>query len=109
MTQLNLFNGRALRDQGMKLAQEHAEDKSPGWTELALGYVREYCCYHSTFTGEDVRLYAEKRGFTIPPHKRAWGAVMANAAKVGIVKKIGTKQVSNPRAHCAIATLWARA
>lgn len=100
------FTARVLRDAGIKLAADHAERESPGWGELALGYVKEYACYHTEFTGEDCRMYAESRGFEAPPHKRAWGSVLLSAARRRIIKKIGTRQVQNPRAHMAIATLW---
>ncbi len=94
------------RDAGIKAARDHAEAESPGWGDRALSYVKEYACYHQEFTGEDVRLYSEGKGFEIPPHKRAWGSILRAAVKRGIILKVGTRQVSNPRAHCAIATLW---
>mgnify|MGYP001605844020 CR=1 FL=1 len=100
-------DGRVLRDAGIKAAADHAERVSPSWAERALGYVKEYACYHVEFTGEDCRMFAEAHGFTFP-HGRAWGNVMLMAARRGIVKKVGTRQVKNPRAHCAIATLWRR-
>ena len=100
--------GRQLRDEGIKRATERTEQIHPGWQERALSYVKEFVIYNEVFLGEDIRTYAEERGFDAPSHKRAWGAVMMTAAKKKIVEKIGTRKVKNPRAHTAIATLWRR-
>ena len=106
MSQLAIDFARAARDEGIQRAADNAEARLPGWQERALGYVREYCVYHKQFTGEDIRLFAEEHGFEVPPHKRAWGAVMLSAARQRIVRNIGTRKVNNPKAHQAIATLW---
>lgn len=52
------------------------------------------------------RLFAESKGFEVPPHRRAWGGVLVSAARAGIVRKVGHRSVTNPKAHCAVATLW---
>lgn len=114
MTQTTLFaetipaapDGAKLRDEGMKKAEESAERKEFGWSDKAMIYVEKYCRMFDEFTGESVRIYAEAMGIPEPPHKRAWGAIMLKAAKRGLIRKIGTQSVSNPKAHCAIATLW---
>jgi hypothetical protein len=104
------FTGRALRDSGMKVARLNADSRVLGWSELALGYLKEFICVRPEFefTGEDVRLFAESKGFHSPASKRVWGSVMMSAAKQGIIRKVGTAPVKNPRAHMAFASVWRR-
>lgn len=104
------FNGRALRDAGIKVAAENAESKSPGWGERAVAYVKEYTCYHVEFLAEDVREFAETNGFRAPlmVSSRCWGHVMVSAARLGIIRKVGVRVVKNPKAHVCYATLWRR-
>ena len=107
MTQLYLdFTGPGLRDAGIRLAHESTESHSPGWSDRALDFVRQYAQTHVEFLGEDVRTYAEACGFEEPKSKRAWGGVMLAAARQGIVVFVRKVSVKNPKAHCANASLW---
>jgi hypothetical protein len=56
---------------------------------------------------EDIRAYAEKeKGFVAPSSQRAWGGPICRAKNEGLIEAVGTKQVKNPKAHSANATVW---
>jgi len=96
------------RDAGIRTARDHAEAESPGWTALALGYLKEFCCYNQEFLAEDVREYALSRGFKTPSgvSSRCWGGVMQAGARKGLIRKAGARAVRNAKAHLCYATLW---
>lgn len=100
------FTGRGLRDAGMKVARLNADSRHPNWTERAVSYVKEFTLRQVEFMGEDVRAFAEAKGFEKAPSARSWGTVMVLAARRGVIRKIGTRTVRNPRAHCANASVW---
>jgi len=110
MNQLSMISetGEALRDEGMKQAIDHAEQEVPNWADLAYQKLREFVLAypHLEFMAENVRSWSHHRGLPYPPHKRAWGGVMAKAAKSRLIIKVGMGQVKNPTAHCANANVW---
>lgn len=114
MTEYNLFNqpppkeptGAELRDAGIVKAITHANKKINHWSESAYVHALEYLNTCTQFKTEDLRLYAEKKGFEIPPSKRAWGAIVLRLARENKVIKGGHAIVDNPKAHRCLATLW---
>lgn len=85
--QLAIDFARARRDDGIARAGEHA---GHAWKRGARGYLLEYVATHTgPFLAEDVRGYAEARGFEIPPDGRAWGAVFRSAARDNVIRKVG--------------------
>ena len=110
MTQATFdFTGDQLKRAGMSLAQEHADAVTPGWSELAYKFlINKFLPLHKRFMAEDVRSYAAQVDFTLPPHARAWGGVIAKAAKEYLIIKTSIRPVKNPKAHCANAALWER-
>jgi len=100
--------GRKTRDRGIKRAADHADRCAPKWTDeakkLALEYLLEIG--DRNFLCEDLREFAERKGFAQPPSKRAWGGVIVSLAHAGKIKKIGTSQVKNKTAHMANAAVW---
>jgi hypothetical protein len=104
--QLTIDHAIAQRDEGMARAAEHAERVEPGWQEGALEYIRQHALENETLMCEGARLRAEAEGFPLPPHKRAWGAAMMRAAKLGYVAKVGFANVQDPNGHMGAATLW---
>ncbi len=99
---------RALRDEGMKRAADHADAVELSWTDRAFGYVKEYFARNAEGTCEDVRHFAAERGFANPPDGRAWGAVMRTAAKSGMLVKGGWTTATDPKVHCNPVMLWQR-
>jgi hypothetical protein len=107
-TEIN-FNGRELRDAGIALAVEHAEQVIPDWKEKAFSMFVEWlsgwpCGYK--FLMEDARQSLEVRGLPAPPSLRAYGHLIVRAKKEGLIIHSGYRQVKNVRAHCANASVW---
>ena len=101
------MSGKTKRDQGIKRAVDHANQEQPRWAERAFNYLKEYARSNQTFMTEQLRAKVEAtRADLIPPHARAWGGIIRKAKKANIIRSISLKQVTNPNAHCAIATLW---
>ncbi len=97
---------RQLRDDGMQRAADHAEAVEPTWNERAMEYTKLYARENRQLRCEMVRIFAENDGFSKPPDKRAWGAVMMRAAKAGILTKLCWTTASDPRVHKNPVSLW---
>lgn len=76
----------ARRDAGIARSSDNAGAE---WRERAIGYVREWVARgnRGAFLCEDVRSFAESRGFEAPPTKKAWGAVVQRAARENIIRR----------------------
>jgi len=97
-------SGDKLRDAGMQKAVDNAEDKHPSWSDCALSLLVQYP--NDEFMAEQVREFARNRGLPDPPSKRAWGAIIAKAKKMGIIIHVRYDRVSNPKAHRTPASVW---
>ena len=102
------FTGEQLRDAGIGLATEHADAVQPKWSQMAYLLLIDYLKDNKRFMAEDFREYAAAKNFAMPPHARAWGGVMARAAREYIIIKTSIQPVKNPKAHCANAGVWER-
>jgi len=98
------MNGDKLRDAGMQQAVDNAESKHPSWGDRALSLLVKYP--KDEFMAEQVREFAKSRGLPDPPSKRAWGAVIVKAKKMGIIEHMRYDRVSNPKAHRTPASVW---
>lgn len=108
--QLDIFSARMERDKGMDHAVGHANRVLPGWQDKAYKLLLEFLSNHNgTFMVEEVRSYAALTDFPLPPHARAWGAVISRAAKAGIVQRVGYEKTKNIKAHRTPASLWRQA
>jgi hypothetical protein len=106
-SQLNIFDGRQARDEGINKASDHAEAVNPGWNDQAFTMLKQFISvYPGEFMGEDFRAYCAMVDFPLPPHARAFGGVIHKAAKSGLIKKIRIAPVKNVKAHCAFASVW---
>lgn len=106
-TTLDLHTGKKAAEEGMTRAVDHVEQESPGWKELAFGYLKIFIAGINTeFLGEEVRKYAEDHGLESPPDNRSWGAIMIRGAKEGLINKIGYRQCKNTKGHASPMTLW---
>ena len=76
------------------------------WQQEALDCVRKYP--GQMFMTEDVRQWAHDQGLEYPSHARAWGAVMLEAKKIGLIVQRGFGLVRNLRAHKTPANIWAK-
>jgi hypothetical protein len=98
--------GTFLRDQGMERATQHADRVSAAWSHLAYEGLLAYVKQRPTsmpFTTEDVRAAVR---IAEPPDRRAWGAVVARAARAGVIRRVGYRQHSDPIRHRGISTVW---
>ena len=100
--QLN-FTGDQLRDTGMRLALESANEKHDTWGDRCYQLLTRFITIRNQFTCEEFREWAQ---IETPPSLRAYGSVIMRAAKEGLIEKVGYIQVKNPKAHCANASLW---
>lgn len=77
----------AARDVGMARAERGA---GSDWQRLALGYLREYVALDGApFMAEDFRVFAEAHGLAPPANSKAYGPLMMQAARLGIVRACG--------------------
>lgn len=101
------FSAEALRDSGIELSKQTADNKSEGWSERTYQMFKNWIKNKKgSFLGEDFRNDAESKGNEIPPSSRAYGHILVRAAKEGLIIKIGYGRTSNPRAHKTPSTLW---
>lgn len=105
MNQPDLFSGQELRDIGMKQATDHADQKIEKWSDRAYDFLLEFIKTNKEFMAEDVR-NASEGTLELPPSNRAWGSIFVKAARAGMIKRKGYRQVKNAKAHCTPATLW---
>lgn len=105
MPQLDLFQSIQNRDIGMEAAKVHADSKELSWSEQAYKFLLGYCKTNKEFMAEEVRVAATDV-VPEPPSKRAWGSIFMKAAKNEVIKRIGFKKTTNPKAHRTPATLW---
>jgi hypothetical protein len=105
MKQKIIFDGAYFAKAGMQQAEDHANAVEPSWTEQAYKFLEFHCKTNSQFMAEDVRAAADG---VVPkaPTPRAWGGIFARAAKAGLIKRLGYKNVKNIKAHNTPATLW---
>jgi len=104
--QLDIFISQNLRDKGIQQAINYADKVQPLWSEQAYNCLLNYIRYNDEFMTEDVR-EASKNQLSEPPSSRAWGGIIVKAVKCGLIYRKGFRNVSNVKAHCTPATLWA--
>lgn len=102
------FTGHELKQAGITLAANHAEQVNPGWQDEAINALKVFLLWNnSPFLCETFRVFAEEDcKLPHPPHTRSYGAVMQRAKREGLITHAGITQVKNPKAHCANANLW---
>lgn len=108
---MDFDQARAQRDAGIRMAADHAEEVSPGWSDRAFDMLRCFAdskrlAGGETFTSEDLRTYAASLGLPAPAHLRAWGGVFQRAAKAGIIVKAGVSTARAPHVHQSIVATW---
>lgn len=107
MTMLTRTQGQLFRDEGMERSLQHADQVEPGWSDQALAEVRRMATDRHEFTGEHVADVARARGVPEPIERRAWGQVMATAARRGWIEPTGVFETSrHAQAHCRPVRVW---
>lgn len=113
-TQTNILDaiaeGERLKDQGIQLAADHADAVTEEWSFKAYKAGLQFIIEHgleTSFMVEDLRMWCYRRKIIPrPPSDRAWGKVILNLRKAGLIVSNGFTQVTNPKAHRTPATLW---
>ena len=104
MKQLSL----KLRDEGIQRAVSNADRKVSDWSQNAFDLLRIYLVTRrESFQCEDFREYCKDK-LPDPPNNRAFGWIILRAKKEGLIRHVGYKAVSNPKAHLTPASVWAR-
>lgn len=105
LNQFDLFSGENLRDAGIKIAVDHADEVSEKWSEVAYQFLLKFIKSNKEFMTEQIRS-ASAGHVPEPPTTRAWGGIIVMAKKSGLIKRIGFQNVTNSKAHCTPASLW---
>lgn len=92
------------REEGMRRAQDHAEEKQSGFTSRAIEFVPRFLADHGPAAGEDIVDAARKAG--IKPHAdQAFGIVFAILCRREVIEKNGS--APRRKGHLAPgATIW---
>lgn len=101
---------RLLRDAGMETAVRHADAVDEGWSDRAYQFLVDFVGANPVgrFMAEDVRSAAEKNWLPLPPDNRAWGFVVARAAKAKIIKRVGYGPQTSASCHCSPKSIWVK-
>lgn len=102
-------SGEQLRDLGIATAVDNANTIDPGWSLKAYNMLLDFIAGpggNGTFMTENIRSYAENKGFTAPASSRAWGGPIVKAKNAGLIESVGLAPVNNAKAHKANATVW---
>lgn len=106
---INPSSGREARNAGMQEALSHAVAVQEDWAEQAYNALQVFIGTRGrkTFMAEDVRAHAyDVLAVPYPPHERAWGAIIAKAARQGLIKRVGIAPVETASSHMANASVW---
>ena len=106
MNQLDIFQGRKNRDDGMRRAEEKAHKENPGWSEAAYEFLKGYAEINPVFLAEDVRYASQGLESLRAKNQRSWGSIFAKAAKDKIIYQDGYQKVKNVKAHATPAARW---
>lgn len=97
---------RDAANDGMKRALDHAESDVPGWTELALEFVRRYAERNEYFPWYFITMAAEQdKNFPAPEGGQSWGGINRRAQNLGIIEK-SDRTMSHPRRHASETRVW---
>ena len=99
------FTGPQLRDIGIRQSEFNANKEYVNWSDQAYDFAVHFCRYHKELMMEDIRT-ASKGKVPDPPSLRAWGSIALKLIKNGVVEKLSTRPVQNPKAHCANASFF---
>lgn len=100
------LDAKAGRDFGMQRAIDHADATRHDWSEGAYDLLKTYSRIMQEFMTEDVRLWADSRGFAPPPDTRAWGAVVNRAVREGLIVRTG--YAPSKTGHMRPTAVWKR-
>lgn len=101
---LDRSESEKLRNDGIRRAVDHADQRKPLWRLRALNFLKRYP--KDRFMAEDLREWSYSAGLETPPSCRAWGWVIKEAQRQGLIDHAGYQLVKNPLAHRTPASVW---
>ncbi|MFA9219861.1 MAG: hypothetical protein ACEQSL_01600 [Sediminibacterium sp.] len=100
------FTGNQLADIGMRMAEDHANEKIENWSDKCFELLKQYLKINTEpFMVEYFRQWTANK-LPQPPSLRAFGAIIRKASQKGLVKHCGYSKVSNHKAHATPASVW---
>ena len=105
------MNGEKLAVKGMTRAAEHADRANYRWTVEATRWMTHYALANQEeFMTEEARAFIQDQwGVPPPPDSRAYGRIMRNLQKRGIIKHVRYDRATNASTHGGIRSVWVRA
>jgi hypothetical protein len=100
---------RLARDLGIERSGSRAERQVPGWQGKAIYCLERYLSQvpiSHEFLAEEFVKYATAAGLEEPPDGRAYGSVMQQAARRGLIVKVGYRVALS--SNLSPKTLWQR-
>lgn len=108
--QLDIFEGRKLRDQGIQRAKDKAEKDSPGWNELVWLHFKGWLSYKPVdfeFMMEDFSNHIKENNPFLKPEKgQAFGFITKRALKEKLIEYCGVSRTKSPVSHRRPANVW---
>lgn len=96
------FSQEEEKEMAIERSGEHAE---PSWKRKALEIVMDLCTKRREFTSDEV--WAElSRHEEHTKEPRALGAIMRQAAKMGICRAIGYAKSERRERHSGVVSVW---
>lgn len=109
MNLMEWADGMALAENGAQRAADHADRVTEGWSDMAFAHALTFIAAlpdGQTFTTEQVRSYATKEGFPLPPDSRAWGQVALRLLREGRIERAGYGRSQERNKHSCPTILW---
>lgn len=98
--------GEILRDWGMQKAIDHALRVEPTWADNAWNLLLDYAKKRHHFQAESIRAYARLHNFPEPPDARAWGVIIREGVKQGILQPTHYAPTIEKASHCRPMMVW---
>jgi len=102
------FNAEDLKQAGMNLALQSAEEKEERWGDRCYTLLVQFLKIHRmNFMTEEFRRWCEQGNrIAEPPSKRAYGAIITRASKAGLITHQGFAATNNAKEHRTPASVW---
>jgi hypothetical protein len=96
---------RAAQD-GIDRAVAAADRSIAGWSDFAFDFIKLWASANSgkRAIGHDIVQASIAAGIAQPPNPKAWGGPIQRAARIGVIRKVGT--APDPNRHTNPVPLW---
>lgn len=87
-------------------AADDAERHAHGWSDRALEFVRQFAEANRgrQYLGQEIVRASLQTDLPQPPHTAAWGKPIQQAARAGLIKRVGF--TADPHRHANSVPLW---